>query len=266
MGRRKIEIQKIQSKEKLNVCFSKRRTGLFKKAEKLGHLTGAKTAIVILSPAGKIFKFGDPLVDSIIDRYLLLHHQNRQRPEPTCLAVEDDTADVDLDGFEDQIREVEPALIKGKENGMRRMSEQQQQQKESVVPSSSLIVDENLFGIPPSSSSYSYVQDLGVGDFENPDEVKQPGLDLVVDDLTSGIEHEQTWLEELSWDPNMFFDIDELLDTLSDPLPPEESTDQNQQQQDAEWFEQSHFETSPEFRSESGEAQTDVDELLASFF
>nr|DAD29068.1 TPA_asm: hypothetical protein HUJ06_030536 [Nelumbo nucifera] len=114
MGRRKIETEKIQSKEKLNVCFSKGRTGLFKKAEKLGHLSGAKTAIVIFSPADKIFKFGDPLVDSIIDRYLLLHHQTRQHPEPTCLAVEDDTACVDLDGFEGQIREVEPALIEAR--------------------------------------------------------------------------------------------------------------------------------------------------------
>ncbi|KAL6328254.1 hypothetical protein AAG906_034397 [Vitis piasezkii] len=40
MGRRKIEIKKIESKDRLMVTFSKRRAGLFKKAQQLSQLSG----------------------------------------------------------------------------------------------------------------------------------------------------------------------------------------------------------------------------------
>ena len=39
MGRQKIEIRKIESEEARQVCFSKRRAGLFKKASELASCT-----------------------------------------------------------------------------------------------------------------------------------------------------------------------------------------------------------------------------------
>ncbi|GAY45136.1 hypothetical protein CUMW_087170, partial [Citrus unshiu] len=55
-GRQKIAISKIPKKNNLQVTFSKRRAGVFKKA--------------IFSPANKAFSFGHPNVDSILDLYL----------------------------------------------------------------------------------------------------------------------------------------------------------------------------------------------------
>ncbi|RRT46185.1 hypothetical protein B296_00040115 [Ensete ventricosum] len=70
MGRQKIEIKRIESEEARQVCFSKRRAGLFKKANELSVLCGAELALIVFSPAGKPFSFGHPSVDSIVDRFL----------------------------------------------------------------------------------------------------------------------------------------------------------------------------------------------------
>jgi hypothetical protein len=69
MGRQKIEIRRIESEEARQVCFSKRRAGLFKKASELVVLCGAEVAAVVFSPAGKAFSFGHPSVEAILDRF-----------------------------------------------------------------------------------------------------------------------------------------------------------------------------------------------------
>ncbi|KAK9286442.1 hypothetical protein L1049_014839 [Liquidambar formosana] len=71
MGRQKIEITKIKIKNHLQVTFSKRRSGLFKKASELCTLCGVEIGIIVFSPAGKAFSFGHPNVESIVDRFLL---------------------------------------------------------------------------------------------------------------------------------------------------------------------------------------------------
>ncbi|KAJ6852965.1 agamous-like MADS-box protein AGL62 [Iris pallida] len=52
------------------VCFSKRRAGVFKKANELSVLCGAEVALVVFSPAGKPFSFGHPSVDHVASVYL----------------------------------------------------------------------------------------------------------------------------------------------------------------------------------------------------
>ncbi|XP_072971915.1 agamous-like MADS-box protein AGL29 [Typha angustifolia] len=79
MGRQKIEIKRIQNEEARQVCFSKRRTGLFKKASELSILCGADIGVVVFSPAGKAFSFGHPSVDSIVDRFLSSEFSNDHR-------------------------------------------------------------------------------------------------------------------------------------------------------------------------------------------
>ncbi|KAL8032288.1 hypothetical protein ABFX02_13G086100 [Erythranthe guttata] len=72
MGRRKIEIKKIEKKSSLQVTFTKRRMGLFRKASELSVLCGAEIAILVQSPADKIFSYGHPSVEALVNR--LLHH------------------------------------------------------------------------------------------------------------------------------------------------------------------------------------------------
>lgn len=68
LGRRKIEIKKIEKKTSLQVAFTKRRRGLFQKASELAVLCGAEVAILVQSPAEKLFAFGHPSVGALINR------------------------------------------------------------------------------------------------------------------------------------------------------------------------------------------------------
>ncbi|WCJ18120.1 Agamous-like MADS-box protein AGL62 [Euphorbia peplus] len=70
LGRQKIAMEKIPKKNHLQVTFSKRRSGLFKKASELCTLCGVEIAIIVFSPANKAFSFGYPEVDSILNRFL----------------------------------------------------------------------------------------------------------------------------------------------------------------------------------------------------
>ncbi|KAG9138708.1 hypothetical protein Leryth_027225 [Lithospermum erythrorhizon] len=69
LGRRKIDIKKIEDKGSRQVTFTKRRKGLFTKASELCQLCGAEIAIIVTSQKGKLFTFGHPNVTPIINRY-----------------------------------------------------------------------------------------------------------------------------------------------------------------------------------------------------
>ncbi|KAE8689480.1 MADS-box transcription factor 23 [Hibiscus syriacus] len=70
MGRRKIEMKMVKDCSSRQVTFSKRRTGLFKKANELATLCAAEVSIVVFSPGGKPFSFGNPSVKAVTDRFL----------------------------------------------------------------------------------------------------------------------------------------------------------------------------------------------------
>lgn len=57
MGRGKIEIKRIENANSRQVTFSKRRTGLLKKAKELAVLCDAEVALIIFSNTGKLFEF-----------------------------------------------------------------------------------------------------------------------------------------------------------------------------------------------------------------
>ena len=86
MGRQKIEMKKIEKKSSLEVAFSKRRTGLFKKAGELCVLCGAKAVIIVFSPGRRAFVFGHPSINAVIDRFLEREKDSRARvPEGQVL-------------------------------------------------------------------------------------------------------------------------------------------------------------------------------------
>ncbi|XP_074282669.1 agamous-like MADS-box protein AGL61 [Silene latifolia] len=69
-GRQKIKMVKIKNPSHRQVTFSKRRLGLFKKASEICTLCGVEVFIIVYSPGQKIFSFGYPDVDSLVDRFL----------------------------------------------------------------------------------------------------------------------------------------------------------------------------------------------------
>lgn len=57
MVRQKIEIKRIDNLTARQVTFSKRRRGLFKKAQELSTLCGAELGLMVFSATGKLFSF-----------------------------------------------------------------------------------------------------------------------------------------------------------------------------------------------------------------
>lgn len=71
MAREKIQIRKIDNATARQVTFSKRRRGLFKKAEELAILCDADVALIIFSATGKLFEFSSSSMKEILDRHNL---------------------------------------------------------------------------------------------------------------------------------------------------------------------------------------------------
>ncbi|KAK1570802.1 hypothetical protein Q3G72_007225 [Acer saccharum] len=69
-GRKKIEIKKIENKFSRKVTFTKRRKGLFKKTDKFCQLTDSEIAIIVFSNKGRLFSYGYPSVEHVVNRFL----------------------------------------------------------------------------------------------------------------------------------------------------------------------------------------------------
>ncbi|KAL9312728.1 hypothetical protein ACSQ67_018180 [Phaseolus vulgaris] len=69
MTRAKIKIKKIDNITARQVTFSKRRRGLFKKAEELSVLCDADVGLIVFSSTGKLFEYSSSSMNDIITKY-----------------------------------------------------------------------------------------------------------------------------------------------------------------------------------------------------
>ena len=76
MAREKIQIKKIDNATARQVTFSKRRRGLFKKAEELSVLCDADVAVIIFSSTGKLFEYASSRSPSLTLTLSLTHIHN----------------------------------------------------------------------------------------------------------------------------------------------------------------------------------------------
>lgn len=60
MGRGKIEIKRIENPTNRQVTYSKRRNGIFKKAQEITVLCDAKVSLIMFSNTGKFHEFVSP--------------------------------------------------------------------------------------------------------------------------------------------------------------------------------------------------------------
>ncbi|KAF8408240.1 hypothetical protein HHK36_007387 [Tetracentron sinense] len=70
MGRGRVQLKRIENKINRQVTFSKRRTGLLKKAHEISVLCEADVALIIFSPKGKLFQYStESDMERILQRY-----------------------------------------------------------------------------------------------------------------------------------------------------------------------------------------------------
>ncbi|XP_009631749.1 MADS-box protein JOINTLESS isoform X2 [Nicotiana tabacum] len=87
MVKDKIQIKKIDNATARQVTFSKRRRGLFKKAEELSVLCDADVALIIFSSTGKLFDYSSSSMKEILERHNLLS-KNLQKLEQPSLELQ----------------------------------------------------------------------------------------------------------------------------------------------------------------------------------
>ncbi|CAL0331544.1 unnamed protein product [Lupinus luteus] len=87
MAREKIQIKKIDNTTARQVTFSKRRRGLFKKAEELSVLCDADVALIIFSSTGKLFEYSSSSMREILKRHHL-HSKNLAKMEQPSLELQ----------------------------------------------------------------------------------------------------------------------------------------------------------------------------------
>ncbi|KAL0384346.1 UNVERIFIED_CONTAM: Agamous-like MADS-box protein [Sesamum radiatum] len=85
-GRQKVDMVRIENETNLQVTFSKRRSGLFKKASELSTLCGAESAIVVFSPGEKAHSFGNPDVETVANRFLNQNPHSRSDSDQLLMA------------------------------------------------------------------------------------------------------------------------------------------------------------------------------------
>ncbi|XP_011011679.1 PREDICTED: agamous-like MADS-box protein AGL61 [Populus euphratica] len=102
MGRRKIEIEMVKDSNSRQVTFSKRRTGVFKKANELATLCGVQIAIIVFSPGGKPFSFGHPNVEFVAQSFL-----NRdKKPKVSVGSLVDSQQEARLEKLNSQLNDI----------------------------------------------------------------------------------------------------------------------------------------------------------------
>ncbi|KAJ8762586.1 hypothetical protein K2173_008025 [Erythroxylum novogranatense] len=87
MAREKIKIKKIDNITARQVTFSKRRRGLFKKAEELSVLCDAEVALIIFSATGKLFEYASSSMKDTLGRYNL-HSNNLAKLDQPSLELQ----------------------------------------------------------------------------------------------------------------------------------------------------------------------------------
>nr|AZZ09247.1 FRUITFULL [Primula vulgaris] len=80
MGRGKVQLQRIENKINRQVTFSKRRSGLLKKASEISVLCDADVALIVFSPKGKLCEYStDACMEKILERYERQSYAENQR-------------------------------------------------------------------------------------------------------------------------------------------------------------------------------------------
>ncbi|KAM3360158.1 agamous-like MADS-box protein AGL61 [Capsicum galapagoense] len=194
MGRQKIKIAKIEFKKHLQVTFSKRRSGLFKKASELCTLCGVEIAIIVFSPARKVFSFSHPNVESLIDRFLSRNNTNNNPIANNSLQLVEDHRNANVCGLNLQVTQILGEVEIEKKRGesldqMRKTSQSQcwweapisqldlqeiEQLKDSMEALKKYVTNQaSTFMVNEISNSSTFFGDNGNGIFDNYD-IKPP--------------------------------------------------------------------------------------------
>nr|AFA37970.1 SVP4 [Actinidia chinensis] len=107
MVRQRIQIKKIDNLTARQVTFSKRRRGLFKKAQELSTLCDAEIALIVFSATGRLFEYSSSSMNQVIERHNLQGDNLVQQNQPSLeLQLENSTYAMLCNEVEERTREL----------------------------------------------------------------------------------------------------------------------------------------------------------------
>ncbi|KAK8941212.1 MADS-box transcription factor 55 [Platanthera zijinensis] len=145
MAREKIQIKKIHNSTARQVTFSKRRRGLFKKAEELAVLCDVDVGLIIFSSTGKLFHFSSSSMKQIIDKQIT-HSKNTSKPDqPSSSAdLQRNMRGEDLQGLTiEELQKLEKTLEIGLRRILHRKAEQIMEQIDDLQKKGLQLMEEN---------------------------------------------------------------------------------------------------------------------------
>ncbi|CAN6703226.1 unnamed protein product [Malus baccata var. baccata] len=116
MGRGKIEIKRIENANSRQVTFSKRRSGLLKKAQELAILCDAEVAVIIFSNTGRLFEFSSAGMIRTLSRYNKCLDSSEDAPEEGKAEIQKQDCK-ELDNLKDEYAKLQKKQLRllGKE-------------------------------------------------------------------------------------------------------------------------------------------------------
>lgn len=83
MGRGRVQLKRIENKISRQVTFSKRRSGLLKKAHEISVLCDAEVALIVFSTKGKLSEYStDASMEKILEKYERYSYAERRLASP----------------------------------------------------------------------------------------------------------------------------------------------------------------------------------------
>ncbi|XP_048440155.1 agamous-like MADS-box protein AGL61 [Pyrus x bretschneideri] len=149
-GRQKTEMKTIEKEDDRLVVFSKRRSGIYKKATELGALCGAQVGILVFSPMGKPHSFGNPSIDYVLNRFL--HNQQ----EPILEAYRQEKILQTIENYNELVEHLD--VVKECRKALRQLEEQRGSGEQKVWWQAP-IKDLDLQGLKQMHDSFKRVAD-----------------------------------------------------------------------------------------------------------
>ncbi|KAF7833484.1 agamous-like MADS-box protein AGL29 [Senna tora] len=108
----------IQNRNSRHITFSKRRSSIFKKACELCALCAVEMVIIIFSPGGKPYAFGNPSPNDVIDRFQNSIDSNAPFVTVAGKRYRRETMKIMIEGLYEQYEKLNSQLKEEKERGM----------------------------------------------------------------------------------------------------------------------------------------------------
>jgi len=87
MGRKKIQITRIQDERNRQVTFTKRKFGLMKKAYELSVLCDCEIALIIFNSTNKLFQYASTDMDKVLLKYTEYNEPHESRTNTDIMEV-----------------------------------------------------------------------------------------------------------------------------------------------------------------------------------